>query len=162
MATIYQCQAAAKELVSKFGNDGVISEEDITKIIQEYCVVPVESSEKKKRGRPAGSKNKKKKKDEKELVEEVVEKKKRGRPAGSKNKKKGEKELVEEVVEKKKRGRPAGSKNKKTIALDNFIDGIHVEKVEEPKREQAATLIQKYARRFIVEYQSLLLLHTKN
>ena len=136
MATIYQCQAAAKELVSKFGNDGVISEEDITKIIQEYCVVPVESSEKKKRGRPAGSKNKKKKKDEKELVEEVVEK--------------------------KKRGRPAGSKNKKTIALDNFIDGIHVEKVEEPKREQAATLIQKYARRFIVEYQSLLLLHTKN
>ena len=76
-----------------------------------------------------------------------------------------------QTVEKKKRGRPSGSKNKKTLALESFIGGIHVEKVEKPKRanlyktlkrEQAAITIQKYARRFTVDYQVMLTRHTEH
>jgi hypothetical protein len=177
MTTISQCQAAAKSLVSKFDSEGVISEEDIVKIIQGHCVIQVVTTEKKKRGRPVGSKNKnKKKEDEKEEkpVGGVVEKKKRGRPAGSKNKNKKNKDQtvevkpVEEVVveKKKKRGRPTGSKNKNKKKVEE--KDIATKKPKRSalyktlKREQAATTIQKYARRFTVDYQVMLTRHTEH
>ncbi len=71
-----------------------------------------------KRGRPAGSKNKKTLEREAELAASKV-KRGRGRPAGSKNKKtlEREAELAASKV-KRGRGRPAGSKNKITLARE--------------------------------------------
>jgi len=143
MATNSQCQSAAKVLMSKFGREGVISEEDAIKIIQECCGVPVVKrvrirtrklvepvKEKKKRGPKPGSKNKKKK-----IVEPVIKVEKKrgpGRP----------RKVVEpDIKEVKKRGPKPGSKNRKT-------------------QIKAATIIQKYARRYTVEYQVLLKCHT--
>jgi len=79
--------------------------------------------EKKKRGRPPGSKNKKTLEREAELARlaaegKAPEKRKRGRPPGSKNKKTLEKEAEaakQAEMSRKRRGRPPGSKNKKTL-----------------------------------------------
>lgn len=79
------------------------------------------SQEKRKRGRPLGSKNKKTLEKEAELARqneevETPEKRKRGRPAGSKNKKTLEREAAKQMeMSRKRRGRPLGSKNKKTL-----------------------------------------------
>ena len=106
MATNAQCQSAAMAIMVKFDSPGGITEQDAVSIIQEYCVVSVDPVEKKKRGRPAGSKNKNKKK-------------------------------------KTEASSPKRSNLYKTL-----------------KREQAAIQIQQYARRFIVDYQILLSVHT--
>ncbi len=82
---------------------------------------------KKKRGRPAGSKNKataakttsqkSSTKTVKKVEAVVAEPKRRGRPAGSKNKTQSTAKAVTAAKPASKRGRPAGSKNKTTKAL---------------------------------------------
>lgn len=85
------------------------------------------SANKRKRGRPPGSKNKKTLEREAQLAAQakensgklIVEKRKPGRPKGSKNKKTLEREAMmaaqAQTTEKRKPGRPKGSKNKKTL-----------------------------------------------
>ena len=84
------------------------------------------SGTRKKRGRPAGSKNKKTLEREALASQDaVVIKRGKGRPKGSKNKKTLEREALiaaQGLTQvKKKRGRPKGSKNKKTLAREAAI-----------------------------------------
>ena len=92
-------------------------------VLEQGDKIPEPPKEKRRPGRPLGSKNKKTLEREREqdrlfAAGEAPEKRKRGRPPGSKNKKTIEKEAEaarQEEMTKRRRGRPPGSRNKKTL-----------------------------------------------
>lgn len=84
----------------------------------------------------------------------------RGRPKGSNNKSSPQKSLAP-PAHPKKRGRPKGSPNKST-AQKSLAPPAHPKKRspdkhtrKSPTSTAAATLIQRYARRYINDYTSL-------
>jgi len=179
-----------KIILSHGGSESLVDK--INALIYESAHIPhvqVTETLKKKRGRPAGSKNKQK---EPVTATEVTKKrgrpagsknkqqvpatatevtKKRGRPAGSKNKQKVPATATEVT---KKRGRPAGSKNKQKVPATATEVTESPKECDHPTKQRsadkhtrkskrstsAATTIQRYARRYINEYHILSTVHT--
>ena len=106
----------------------------------------------KKRGRPKGSHNKSKLA---QPEQPPAQPKKRGRP------KKSTLEQPEQPAEPKKRGRPKGSPNKSKLANPEQPPAEPKKRSADkhtrksPKSIAAATTIQRYARRYINDYTSL-------
>jgi len=156
-----------KIILSHGGSESLVDK--INALIYESAHIPhvqVTETLKKKRGRPAGSKNK-----QKEPVTATEVTKKRGRPAGSKNKHKVPATATEVT---KKRGRPAGSKNKHKVPATATEVTESPKECDHPTKQRsadkhtrkskrstsAATTIQRYARRYINEYHILSTVHT--
>ena len=133
-----------KIILSHGGSESLVDK--INALIYESAHIPhvqVTETLKKKRGRPAGSKNK-----QKEPVTATEVTKKRGRPAGSKNKQKVPATATEVTESPKECDHPT-----KQRSADK-----HTRKSK--RSTSAATTIQRYARRYINEYHILSTVHT--